>query len=88
MAYFSNGCEGEVLDAQCAECPVGKPDIGCPVALVQMLYNYDQLDERGEPNKLAELMNVLINEDGECQMRKSILQAASEAAAEERMRNG
>ncbi len=55
MAYFVNGSEGETLDAQCADCPLGygwnDPAQGrfefeidreprpCPVALVQLVYN-------------------------------------------------
>lgn len=74
MAYFSNSTEGEVLDAQCAECPVGKnSNAFCPVLEVQSLYNYDQFDGHGNRNKLFELMNVLVDESGECQMRKALL---------------
>ena len=56
MAYFSNSSEGEILDAQCNDCPLGygwnNPDQlqffereprPCPVALVQLTYNYDQI---------------------------------------------
>lgn len=61
MAYFSNSSEGEVLDAQCQDCPLGwgwnDPDQQslfeverqprpCPVALVQLTYNYDQIPDQ------------------------------------------
>jgi len=56
MAYFSNGTDGEKLDAQCDTCPCGKK--ACPVFLVQMLHNYDQCDNP----KLKAAMNLLIDE--------------------------
>jgi hypothetical protein len=62
MAYFSNGTEGDVLDNQCAQCPLGQ--LPCPVALVQLEYNYEQLDDGNA--KLREAMNLLINEQGIC----------------------
>ncbi len=74
MAYFPNGSSGEVLDAQCADCPVGKhEEHQCPVRLVQMLYNYDQFDKQGKRTQMSELMDVLVNDNGECQMRKQML---------------
>ena len=44
MAYFSNGTEGEKLDAQCSECLHGSDDLTilCPIAAVQMDFNYVQ----------------------------------------------
>ena len=57
MAYFSNGTEGEILDEQCMDCPLGagwnnlnqaklfdlEPTMRpCPVASVQFSYNYKQ----------------------------------------------
>jgi hypothetical protein len=84
MAYFSNGSEGEVLDDQCADCPLGygwndpaqkhlfDPEtipLPCPTAFVQMIHNYDQVGNV----KLTSAMNILINERGECQTRKLLL---------------
>jgi hypothetical protein len=66
MAYFSNGSEGQILDEQCAHCPYGEDP--CPVYLVQSNFNYDQCDVP----KLKDAMNVLINEEGICQMRELI----------------
>lgn len=63
MAYFANGTEGEYLDAQCGDCPLGEK--ACPIMGVQMLFNYDQI---GVP-KLREAMNYLVNERGDCQLR-------------------
>lgn len=71
MAYFPNGTAGEYLTEQCNNCLHGiKDDIVCPVAVVQMSYNYDQLDEGNEA--LQEAMNELIDENGDCQMKKAI----------------
>lgn len=67
MAYFSNGTEGAILDVQCMKCRhFEKP---CPISTIQELYNYDQikLENAGYP-QLMEAMNILINEEGECQM--------------------
>lgn len=67
MAYFPNATAGDILEQQCADCPLGDgiEEESCPILLVQLLYNYDQCDNK----KLAEAMNCLINEDGICQMR-------------------
>lgn len=62
MAYFSNGSEGMVFDHQCGKCKYRA--LACPIAFVQLTYNYDQVN-----NKIAtDIMNALIQEDGTCQM--------------------
>lgn len=63
MAYFANSTEGDILDQQCADCILGRKH--CPVANVQLVHNYDQC---GIP-KLREAMNLLVNEQGICQLR-------------------
>jgi hypothetical protein len=74
MAYFSNGTEGAVLDEQCVVCPVGRhPNLPCPVLLLQLAYNYRQVDEGQEP--LREAMNCLVNERGTCLMKKAMEKA-------------
>lgn len=126
MAYFSNSSSGEVLNEQCADCPLGygwndpaqqelfdreavpRP---CPVALVQLTYNYKQIRSGGcdatadyleslqgvpagfKPKKdcgaaitqvnsaiehlrsddFQDAMNLLINEEGECLVRRELL---------------
>lgn len=62
MAYFSNGSEGFVFDAQCDKCKYGnKP---CPIALVQMNHNYEAVN-----NKVAtDILNTLVKNDGTCTM--------------------
>lgn len=70
MAYFSNASEGEVLDAQCWDCPLGGGC--CPVHSIQMLYNYEQLKDGQE--KLKEAMEILVDDKGVCQVRKKILE--------------
>ena len=67
MAYFPNGCAGEVLDNQCAECLPYEP---CPIAWVQMEYNYDQCKDGQE--KLAALLNCLVDEKGQCKMKQYV----------------
>jgi hypothetical protein len=74
MAYFSNGTEGIVLDNQCAVCPVGThPDLPCPVLLVQLAYNYEQLG-KGQ-DKLREAITYLVDEQGTCLMKKALEKA-------------
>ena len=62
MAYFSNGCEGEVFNHQCEQCKYGEDQ--CPIAFVQMDYNYDAVN-----NKVAtDILNELVKDDGTCEM--------------------
>lgn len=70
MAYFSNGCEGEILDKQCAECPVAD-DAPCPILYVQMTYNYEQI-VNGERSMVSDVMDCLIGDDGQCKMKPII----------------
>ena len=74
MAYFANGTEGDALVEQCENCLHGMSDeIMCPVAAVQMTYNYDQLNDGNQD--LKDAMNMLIDEHGICRMRNAIKQA-------------
>lgn len=69
MAYFANGTEGLYLEAQCCEClHRGNDDVMCPISAVQTLYNYDQIGNED----LTAAMNFLINEQGDCQMKKAL----------------
>jgi len=62
MAYFSNGSEGSVFDYQCSICKYGNKQ--CPIAAIQMEYNYDQIG-----NKLvSKILNDLVKDDGSCSM--------------------
>ena len=64
MAYFSNGTEGMVFDEQCAKCKYGQHP--CPIALVQILYNYDACN-----NEIAtKILNTLVDDGGNCSMFK------------------
>lgn len=60
MAYFSNGSEGEVFDAQCGKCKFG--DKACPIAWIQTDYNYDAVN-----NQMAtDILSELVKNDGTC----------------------
>lgn len=62
MAYFSNGSEGMVFDRQCGRCKFG--DKPCPIAFIQMEYNYDQhKDTSGVATKI---LDTLVKNDGTC----------------------
>jgi len=85
VAYFANSSEGDIFDSQCADCPLGygwneptqtllfdpeRVPRPCPVALVQLQFNYDQCDNK----KLEDAMNCLVNKVGICQVRQQLLQ--------------
>lgn len=62
MAYFSNGTEGMRFDEQCSMCKYGEEP--CPIAMVQMQYNYDACN-----NKVATaILNKLVKNNGTCKM--------------------
>ena len=62
MAYFANGTEGMCFDEQCSKCKYG--EIPCPIAFVQMNYNYDACN-----NKVATaILQTLVHNDGTCEM--------------------
>jgi len=62
MAYFSNGTEGMVFDLQCERCKYGKK--ACPIAYVQIIYNYESCN-----NKIASnILDKLVQNDGVCTM--------------------
>ena len=87
MAYFSNGSEGETLEAQCRDCPLGygwedpnqsemfgdvREPRPCPTYAIQGFYNYDQVEKGNE--KLRDAMRFLVNDKGECQTRKQLVE--------------
>ena len=93
MAYFPNSTAGDVLDQQCENCPLGygwndpkqgklfddeRPPKPCPVALVQLEYNYRQLDKGNE--LLRQAMTILIDDKGICQTRKLLVECRREEA--------
>ena len=56
------------FDATCCECIHDDPDAACPIALIQTLYNYEQIG-----NKLLEnAINMLVNARGVCKMKPLI----------------
>jgi len=62
MAYFSNGTEGAVFEDQCAKCKYGQ--LPCPIAFVQMEYNYEQHNDK--TGTTTKLLNELVKDDGSC----------------------
>lgn len=70
MAYFPNGSAGAVLDEQCENCPLDEK--ACPTLLVHWEFNYEQVDP--EQKKLRSALSMLVNDDGECQTRKLLLE--------------
>ncbi len=92
MAQFSNSSE-DVLSEQCADCPLGfgwnnpnqhtlfdaeripKP---CPVAFIQLTYNYDQMKDGNK--QLKEAVTYLVDDAGVCQVRELLLEARQEMA--------
>ena len=67
MAYFANGTEGFVFEHECGSCRLGQ--LPCPVAWVQLEYNYKQIDNP----TLRDAIRSLVSDDGTCQMKACIL---------------
>ena len=66
MAYFPNGCAGEVFDDQCAKCIMYER--ACPIAWVQMEYNYPACN-----NETARaILDCLVKNNGDCEMFKAM----------------
>ena len=64
MAYFANGSEGLCFETQCEQCRYGQNP--CPIAGVQMSYNYEACN-----NEIASvILNGLVKNDGTCEMFK------------------
>jgi len=62
MAYFPNGTAGMCFDDQCQKCKYGEEP--CPIAMVQMNYNYDACN-----NKVATaILKNLVQDNGTCAM--------------------
>ena len=67
MTFFSNATYGDFLDAQCDDCIHGlDADVCCPIALVQMYFNY------GQSEKIERCLNMLVDKNGYCQMKPLI----------------
>ena len=63
MAYFSNGSEGACFN--CANCKYQKEP--CPIAFVQMTYNYDQITASNKGDYTArKILDALVKQDGTC----------------------
>jgi len=62
MAYFSNGSEGMIFDYQCGRCKHGLSP--CPIAYVQITYNYDACNIP----VAREILEVLVKDHGTCTM--------------------
>ena len=70
MAYFANSSEGGFFDEQCAECIHADESSMCPVAHVQMMYNYDQCADSQE--KLRQVLTILVTDEEGCQVKPFI----------------
>ena len=70
MAYFSNGSAACGFESQCAKCRFGRVSFGkkqCPIAMAQIMFNYDAVN-----NKVAtKILDSLIKNDGTCEMYKA-----------------
>jgi len=72
MCYFANSTEGMVLDEQCLNCfylldTEDRPTL-CPVHSLHLSYNSEQLKNQ----QLRDALNVLVNENGVCQVKKLV----------------
>ena len=65
MAYFPNGSAGECFDEQCLKCILFER--ACPIAWVQMEYNYKACN-----NEVASaILGELVKDDGTCELFKT-----------------
>jgi len=62
MAYFSNSSDGSKFDTQCFRCKYG--EMPCPIALVQINFNYDACDVP----IAREILDTLVEDNGKCNM--------------------
>jgi len=62
MAYFANGSEGSSFEEQCSKCKYGKEP--CPIAYVQLQFNYEACNNEVATSILAEL----VKDNGDCVM--------------------
>ena len=62
MAYFSNGSDGMAFNGECQQCKFGQEP--CPIAAVQLLFNYDSVNN----NLATNILKMLVHDDGECTM--------------------
>jgi len=60
MAYFSNSGEGSGFDEQCGRCKHGEGP--CPIAFVQMAYNYEACNDK----VATKILDELVKQDGTC----------------------
>ncbi len=60
MAYFSNSDAGLCFAEQCSRCKYGEDC--CPVALIQMQYNYSQFQNAD----VKQILDWLVKNDGTC----------------------
>ncbi len=65
MAYFSNDSECEVFNSQCTNCIYG--EVFCPIAFVQIAYNYDAVNNEVATN----ILDTLVKNNGACSMFES-----------------
>ena len=64
MGYFPNSSYGLRFDEECMDCKYGEKT--CPIAGVQLFYNYDQVG-----NDLArKILSDLVSDNGVCEMKK------------------
>ncbi len=80
MAYFQNGTESEMLDAECKTCALGNDT--CPVYLAQCLFNSDQMREGQE--RIMQLLHLLIDDDGICQVKRLLENSRGDPQQEEK----
>ncbi len=78
MGYFPNGIAGTKLCEQCAHCPLG--DQPCVVYVAQITYNSKQHDEGQD--LLKEALNLLIDDEGTCLLKRQVVIAVQEANGE------
>ena len=53
MAYFPNGTSGDLYEAEyCSRCVHMDPQTGCPILMLHLLWNYEQLTDHDKQTAL------------------------------------
>lgn len=77
MAYFPNSTAADMsgFTHQCSTCPL-EDDVadakGCPIALAQMLFNYDQIGDTDAHGTARAILGLLVDDEKGCMVRPQI----------------
>ena len=74
MAYFPNSSAADEFENGCIECIHADEEACCPIYMIQNSYNYEQIGN----DKLREALNMLVDDEKGCRMRRFIIKDKEE----------